>query len=879
MLRRLGWLILLTAILEWLGQPAHSQTDWSGQAQCQLGVQSPNYTYQEVQTWTITGPPTGSGSLRVYPAVWSVAGQGGRSDVSGPQMTTAQWTTNVPGINAPIAIFVNSANQLIIKSYHSQLRADGGVTGTQAVTVGGAQKTTPVSYSRMEWQFPIIETDASLSEVSGTSSNLVTQAIGPMQPPGLRGSATCQWQFSKSGNGLTSSVPTAAPDGSATAVPANVIPPVNAIPAASIPSGTPQVAGSAAPSQPNAATPADGSAPARTGANQQQSANGNPAHPTPQRLEYGDDDVDDTPPTGYFAQIMFQIDQTLDDDSIKQMSPAEWQQFEKQTGGKLVPSEHVFRFAPTPAVGYWLHVGDRRHMISYKGMVNVPTKPTKTTDLELFVQVSDDHPYAVIPSVEFVPADQKPKPTVFKLIQKLPVTMNHTMQTSHVHGNDWERHLDRVEYADGNVESHSGCMMPVAQQSNNPIFQLIPDRCRQRAPCTAGDNSTRCCLDYNGPYGDGNPISRDTGLDCYALGAKFFEWSTCFVWTVAGACANEGALPWNNTATTLGPACWENHKYRNCQNLNPNDFKLSPPAELITMGQSVDMVLRNNTVGNSTCLNILGNNPPATLDLRSNGTLVHSLWCGTYRADHFSDQAQKHYENMALRFQTPKSTSQRPCSVTYKIIGDSGGKSSRSTIVATNPLCGGWSGTITMQSQTEYGVESDVGGAFESTVHMTETQDLTLSFQNSVGVASGDADLNYEAKNWQGALRDQVRTRIVEGHTTMKGKARTGSAASIEVEIDSKQRTYTLKPSFKTSRGTLHTLSTHYDEVIIDADTPYYVDPRVNSHFPGFYGTLTDPKHIHGQWSENLPPPSGHSYTGGTTVAVEWDLTFVPARK
>src|SRR5436305_1890294 len=102
--------------------PAFSQaTYWSGQAQCQLTVQSPNYVYQEVQTWAITGPPGTTGSM-VYPATWSVTGQGGRRDMLGAQATTMQWNTVVPPTSAPLAIFVNSGNQLIIKSYHSQLR-------------------------------------------------------------------------------------------------------------------------------------------------------------------------------------------------------------------------------------------------------------------------------------------------------------------------------------------------------------------------------------------------------------------------------------------------------------------------------------------------------------------------------------------------------------------------------------------------------------------------------------------------------------------------------------------------------------------------------------------------------------------------------------
>ena len=177
------------------------QNIWSGQAQCVLSLQSASYTYQEIQTWTITSTPN-SNAPTVYPATWSVAGQGQRQDTQGSQVTYAQWTTSVSPTAAPIMIFVNSAHQLIIKSYHAQLRVNAAVAGMRQVMVAGvAQPSSPISGAEVEWQFPRIEVEALQTAVDGTSSTPITSSVGPMQPPGLPGVANCAWHFVKGDTG------------------------------------------------------------------------------------------------------------------------------------------------------------------------------------------------------------------------------------------------------------------------------------------------------------------------------------------------------------------------------------------------------------------------------------------------------------------------------------------------------------------------------------------------------------------------------------------------------------------------------------------------------------------------------------------------------
>jgi hypothetical protein len=142
-------------------------------------------------------------AMQVYPGTWSVTGRGVLQGVLGLQTTTMQWSTNVPSMSAPMAVFVRASdNQLIIKAWHSQLRAHNAVSGSrQVILSGSAQNPSLVSFPEYEWQFPIIQDAPTSTNVSGTSSTPTAAGIGPMQPAGLQATANCMWQFTKNSNG------------------------------------------------------------------------------------------------------------------------------------------------------------------------------------------------------------------------------------------------------------------------------------------------------------------------------------------------------------------------------------------------------------------------------------------------------------------------------------------------------------------------------------------------------------------------------------------------------------------------------------------------------------------------------------------------------
>ncbi|HEX6822715.1 MAG TPA: hypothetical protein VF123_11710 [Candidatus Sulfotelmatobacter sp.] len=164
---------------------------WSGQAQCQVTVQSQGYIHQETQTWTLTGgAPTQQGAMQIYPATWSVTGQG---SAQRPPLL-AQWASNVSPMSAPLSIFVRASdNRLIIKTWHTQLVAVGGISAVRQI--GATQSTT--SSAAYEWTFPQIEADPTQQAVIGTGAINVPGNATAIPSASPSGTANCTWNFSK----------------------------------------------------------------------------------------------------------------------------------------------------------------------------------------------------------------------------------------------------------------------------------------------------------------------------------------------------------------------------------------------------------------------------------------------------------------------------------------------------------------------------------------------------------------------------------------------------------------------------------------------------------------------------------------------------------
>ncbi len=200
---------------------AQAQALWSGQIQCRLTIQSEGYAHQEIQEWKLSGePPTFTGNMPVYPAAWTVTGQGSAQRSNYSTKLTSQWKSASSPMTASLAIFKRASDQrLVIKRYTPGLRAPGGVTiGKTVAAPGAAASQSSVQMDAWEWPLPVIEDAGSSTDVSGSGTVMIAGTSMPMQAPATS-PANCTWHFvvganapaSAPANKLPSIAPTAPP--------------------------------------------------------------------------------------------------------------------------------------------------------------------------------------------------------------------------------------------------------------------------------------------------------------------------------------------------------------------------------------------------------------------------------------------------------------------------------------------------------------------------------------------------------------------------------------------------------------------------------------------------------------------------------------------
>jgi hypothetical protein len=245
-----------------VAQGQQTTAAWAGWARCQISVRGPGYTDQQTHTWTLTGgAPTVQGAFHVYAGTWAVVGGGSLSRSQGTQTLRAQWATNTPAVSAPIAVFVRASdNRMFIQARHAQLRSAAAIQGFQQVTINGVpQAPGRISGEAFEWAFPVIAVSAPVAPdtnatATGSSTPLVNGSVGPMQPAGSQGTASCTWQF-----GQGSAAPAPPPTLMAQAIPTPGSPATTTPPANNPPANNPAVA-----STPPAMSPAPGNPPGTT---------------------------------------------------------------------------------------------------------------------------------------------------------------------------------------------------------------------------------------------------------------------------------------------------------------------------------------------------------------------------------------------------------------------------------------------------------------------------------------------------------------------------------------------------------------------------------------------------------------------------------------
>src|ERR1044071_893102 len=102
-MKQLRLFLLVAMMIVPVSAFAQSSVDgpWAGSIQCQLDVEQSGYSRHEIQSWTLTGgAPSNQSDIRVYPAIWTVQGQGGLQRPAGLRAGNAQWTVNIPPTSA-----------------------------------------------------------------------------------------------------------------------------------------------------------------------------------------------------------------------------------------------------------------------------------------------------------------------------------------------------------------------------------------------------------------------------------------------------------------------------------------------------------------------------------------------------------------------------------------------------------------------------------------------------------------------------------------------------------------------------------------------------------------------------------------------------------
>ena len=307
-----------------------------------------------------------------------------------------------------------------------------------------------------------------------------------------------------------------------------------------------------------------------------------------------------------------------------------------------------------PLAGHWVKVGEQQfRMTDRDGLFTVPDGAPGSGNAPVFSQIDGTVPEGEVPLGSLVPQGKTPNTVRLQLAYVLPADMN-------------------VDAATRTVSRSHG-------------LAHGPDGCALREECLPPGhpegNKKPCCLDYDGDTGDGLARLRgedgagggnDPGLECSTKAYVNFINSTCYLWTFAKngrPCASEGAI------NDVGPSCWVNHRYRNCQNMDENDLQVTPKIK-VAPGGRVTFQVRNNTAGNHTRLTFQETNVPGKLEVDaaapSSGADLVVVQKG-YVLAHFSNERKEHYNDVTLAYTAPDRLPDGECKATYHLTAEGGG--------------------------------------------------------------------------------------------------------------------------------------------------------------------------------------------------------------
>ncbi len=234
--------------------------------------------------------------------------------------------------------------------------------------------------------------------------------------------------------------------------------------------------------------------------------------------------------------------------------PAADRQEMLKKGIQFEDATRTLRFPHTPFHAV-LRVGTAFYPIPKNGEIDLPKIPAGVTEASVISDLSKATPLYTLPIAQLVAGAT----IVIPITYRGPLAMNSADDT-----------------VPGGRHFHS-------RDENNASTTCPPG------------TKTPCCEDQNGSLGDGKRYNN--GWKRY----RNFIGSTCFQWVLEGCCTNEGAeiIP-----ALFGSyiSCYDNHKSRNCQDLNDQDFSVSTEEIVVQCGQQVRLTVTNGTCSNETIL-------------------------------------------------------------------------------------------------------------------------------------------------------------------------------------------------------------------------------------------------------------------------------------
>ena len=147
---------------------------------------------------------------------------------------------------------------------------------------------------------------------------------------------------------------------------------------------------------------------------------------------------------------------------------------------------------------------------------------------------------------------------------------------------------------------------------------------------------------------------------------------------------------------------------------------------------------------------------------------------------------------------------------------------------------------------------------------------ITIDVKDGVGTATGYANVSNMGLNLRGSVRGGAVVMVFDNSSELSGTAEGESPATVEVEINRTNGTYSINPGYRPfAPGKGRSVSCARD-TCREQELPAYVE----SCLPAggrLLGPLTEPNHLHGSMNDTKTG-LGRSRNGTQTWTVNWDL-------